>query len=664
MVVRGHPSLSLTRQCRLLSIGRSSLYDRPKGESAETLALMRRIDALFLKYPFYGARQMVRHLRREGVRIGRRRAARLMRLLGLQAVYRAPRTSAPHLGHRVYPYLLRGLAIERPNHVWCADITYIPVRRGFLYLVAIMDWASRCVLAWRLSNTLDAGFCVEALDEALARHGTPQIFNTDQGSQFTGFAFTARLREAGIRISMDGRGRCMDNIFIERLWRSLKYEAVYLHEIADGFAARRVIGQWIGFYNTERPHSALGGRTPAEAYRGDTPVDMMDKPLRALTTYPQAQQQQQKDRSKRILAAQTSTGIHLENAVSLSDKPTPPQGDQRVDQAGKLAGGCVDGNRGILAGEARTVPGADERLAPASVQGRHAKGLRGLVDHLGRAARQGFATTDAGSRRQPEPGTEVLRGREGREVRADLRRDRECGRNPDRRDRGEIDAHHPVQGLGHRLFAGGPLGSIAPDLRRAARGSVVRSRIRRTVRPIVRRRQAVDLRRDLRLADLNLASEKVEALHRLRQCEQMLLAPGALQCCRDPVAAGLDPPVPKFCEPVWITLAVDDRPQDPLSRHAGDVADHRVKPHVHLGQRLLHVQHTARAIFDQPLRLAHIRAQRAYRIAGTEGTSQKPVRQKLTDPLAIKHIALATGDLLRLRWRRKIGQVVKVYSAV
>ncbi len=333
MVVRGHPSLSLTRQCRLLSIGRSSLYDRPKGESAETLALMRRIDALFLKYPFYGARQMVRHLRREGVRIGRRRAARLMRLLGLQAVYRAPRTSAPHLGHRVYPYLLRGLAIERPNHVWCADITYIPVRRGFLYLVAIMDWASRCVLAWRLSNTLDAGFCVEALDEALARHGTPQIFNTDQGSQFTGFAFTARLREAGIRISMDGRGRCMDNIFIERLWRSLKYEAVYLHEIADGFAARRVIGQWIGFYNTERPHSALGGRTPAEAYRGDTPVDMMDKPLRALTTYPQAQQQQQKDRSKRILAAQTSTGIHLENAVSLSDKPTPPQSTARIPTA-------------------------------------------------------------------------------------------------------------------------------------------------------------------------------------------------------------------------------------------------------------------------------------------------------------------------------------------
>ena len=235
--MRDHPALSLSRQCRLLSIGRSSLYYEPKGESAETLALMRRIDELFLKYPFYGARQMVRHLRREGVRIGRRRAARLMRLLGLQAVYRAPRTSAPHPEHRVYPYLLRDLGIERANHVWCADITYIPVRRGFLYLVAIMDWASRHVLAWRLSNTLDAGFCTDALDEALAAYGTPEIFNTDQGSQFTSFAFTARLREAGIRISMDGRGRCMDNIFIERLWRSLKYEAVYLHEIADGFTA-------------------------------------------------------------------------------------------------------------------------------------------------------------------------------------------------------------------------------------------------------------------------------------------------------------------------------------------------------------------------------------------------------------------------------------------
>ena len=278
MVERDHPALILNRQCRLLSIGRSSLYYEPKGESAETLALMRRIDELFVKYPFYGARQMVRHLRREGVRIGRCRAARLMRLLGLQAVYRALRTGDQHPEHRVWPWLLKGLRIERANHVRCADITCIPVQRGFLYLVAIMDWASRHVLAWQLSNTLDAGFCTDALDEALARHGAPEIFNTDQGSPFTSFAFTGRLQAPGIRISMDGRGRCMDNIFIERLWRSLKYEAVYLHEIADGFTARRVIGEWIGFYNTIRPHSALGGRTPAEAYRGDTPVDMMDKP--------------------------------------------------------------------------------------------------------------------------------------------------------------------------------------------------------------------------------------------------------------------------------------------------------------------------------------------------------------------------------------------------
>ena len=264
---------------------------------------MRRIDELFLKYPFYGARQMVRQLRREGVHIGRRRAARLMRLLGLQAIYRRPRTSDPHPEHRVWPYLLRGMQIKRANQVWCADITYIPVRRGFLYLVAIiMDWASRQVLAWRLSNTLDAGFCVEALDEALERYGTPEIFNTDQGSQFTSFVFTGRLQAADIRISMDGRGRCMDNIFIERLWRSLKYEAVYLYEIADGSAARRVIDEWIVFYNTERPHSVLDGKTPIEAYQDETPVDMMDMPLRDLPTSPQAQQQQRDKQFKEILA--------------------------------------------------------------------------------------------------------------------------------------------------------------------------------------------------------------------------------------------------------------------------------------------------------------------------------------------------------------------------
>lgn len=301
MVAREHPALSLSRQCKVLSISRSSLYGTPKGESPANLALMRRIDALFLKYPFYGSRQLARQLRREGVIVGRHRVRRLMRLMGLETIYRAPRTSAPHPGHRVYPYLLKGLAIERPDHVWCADITYIPVRRGFLYLVAIMDWATRHVLAWRLSNTMDSRFCVEAVNEALARYGRPEIFNTDQGSQFTSIEFTAALKDAGVAISMDGRGRCMDNIFIERLWRSLKYEAVYLHELADGFVARRVIGEWIALYNGERPHSALAGRTPAEAHAAARPVDMMDK-ADALPTSPQAQQHQQ-DVVNRILAA-------------------------------------------------------------------------------------------------------------------------------------------------------------------------------------------------------------------------------------------------------------------------------------------------------------------------------------------------------------------------
>jgi len=302
MITRDRPDLSLSRQCKVLSISRSSFYYRPKGESAANLALMRRIDELFLRYPFYGSRQMVRQLLREGRAVGRHRVRRLMRLMGLQAIYQAPKTSAPHPQHRVYPYRLRGLAIERPDQVWCADITYIPVRHGFLYLVAVMDWATRHVLAWRLSNTMDAGFCVEALDEALARNGRPEIFNTDQGSQFTSFDFTARLKAAGVTISMDGRGRCIDNVFIERLWRSLKYEAVYLHELTDGFHAERVIGEWINFYNTERPHSALGGRTPTEAYENAPPVDMMDK-ASALPTSPQAQQQQPRLSFNRILAA-------------------------------------------------------------------------------------------------------------------------------------------------------------------------------------------------------------------------------------------------------------------------------------------------------------------------------------------------------------------------
>ena len=264
MIERGGP-LSLSRQCGLLGVSRSSQYYAPKGESAANLALMRRMDELHLAHPFYGSRQMARHLRREGVTVGRHRVRRLMRLMGLEAVYRRPRTSAAHPEHRVYPYLLRDLAIDRPDQVWCADITYIPVMEGFFYLVAVMDWASRYVLSWRLSNTLDGAFCVEALDVAL-RGGVPEIFNTDQGAQFTSVAFTGRVLAAGARCSMDGRGRYLDNIFIERLWRSLKYEAVYLHELVDGLQAERLIRSWFGFYNASRPHSALGGRAPAEAY--------------------------------------------------------------------------------------------------------------------------------------------------------------------------------------------------------------------------------------------------------------------------------------------------------------------------------------------------------------------------------------------------------------
>ena len=271
MTERDHRSLSLSAQCRLLALSRSTLYYQPEGHSAETLALMRRIDELYLDYPFYGSRQMARHLGREGVTVGRHRVRRLMRLLGLEAIYRKPRTTVANPEHRVYPYLLRDLAIERANHVWCADITYIPVQGGFLYLVAVMDWATRRVLAWRLSNTMDTEFCLEALTDALERYGTPAIFNTDQGSQFTSIAFTAALQGAGIRCSMDGRGRCLDNAFIERLWRSLKYEAVYLRELADGFAAQRVIDDWMEYYNEIRPHSALGGRTPGEAYRDGEP---------------------------------------------------------------------------------------------------------------------------------------------------------------------------------------------------------------------------------------------------------------------------------------------------------------------------------------------------------------------------------------------------------
>ena len=271
MIERDHKKLPIVKQCGLLSIGRSSYYREPKGESQENLTLMVEIDRQFLEAPFYGVQQMTWHLRARGWRVNVKRVRRLMRLMGLMPIYQKPRTSVPAKGHKTYPYLLRGMKIERPNRVWCADITYIPLARGFLYLVAIMDWSSRKVLAWRLSNTMDVQFCVDALEEALDRHGRPEIFNTDQGSQFTSWAWTRCLKEAGVRISMDGKGRFLDNIFIERLWRSLKYECVYLHAFSGGRDARAGIGRWVDFYNHHRPHAAHGGRTPVLVYRDGLP---------------------------------------------------------------------------------------------------------------------------------------------------------------------------------------------------------------------------------------------------------------------------------------------------------------------------------------------------------------------------------------------------------
>ena len=266
MVEPSHASLSIVAQCRLLSISRSSWYYPPVPESEVTLALMQVIDRVFLDCPWYGCRQMVRHLHRLGHESGRHRVRRLMARMGLAAIYQRPLTSDPHPEHRIYPYLLRKLEIARSNHVWCTDITYLPMRRGFLYLVAIMDWATRKVLAWRVSNTMDVSFCVEALEEALARYGKPKIFNTDQGSQFTSDTFTGVLRGAGIKVSMDGRGRWMDNVFIERLWRSLKYECVYLNDFETGSELRAGLGRWFDYYNNCRPHSTLAGQTPTEAY--------------------------------------------------------------------------------------------------------------------------------------------------------------------------------------------------------------------------------------------------------------------------------------------------------------------------------------------------------------------------------------------------------------
>jgi len=262
MVERGGP-LSLRRQSQLLGLNRSAVYYEPVAVSAQELKLMALIDRQYLRTPFYGSRRMTAWLRTKGHAVNRKRVQRLMQRMGLAAIYQRPRTSRPAPGHRIYPYLLRGLAIERVHQVWAADITYIPMAHGFLYLVAVMDWVSRYVLSWRLSNLLEASFCIEALEEALLR-GRPEIFNTDQGSQFTDDDFTAVLRAHGVAISMDGRGRFADNIFVERLWRSLKYEEVYLNAYENVAQARRGIAAYFEFYNHQRLHQALGYRAPRQ----------------------------------------------------------------------------------------------------------------------------------------------------------------------------------------------------------------------------------------------------------------------------------------------------------------------------------------------------------------------------------------------------------------
>lgn len=268
MIEPKNKDLSIARQCKLVGISRSG-FDAPSvGESEANLELMRLIDAQFLETPFCGSRQMARHLRRLGHAVNRKRVRRLMRLMGLEAIYQRPRTSDPHPENKVYPYLPRGMTIDRPDQVWCADIIYIPMRKGFLYLVAIIDRASRRVLAWKLSNTMDTDVCIEALDEVMAKFGRPEIFKTDQGSQFTSPHFTGRLIDAGVKVSMDGRGRWMDNVFIERLWRRVEYECVSLHAYETGSEARAGIGKWVEHCNLRRPHSWLGGRTPAEVHDG------------------------------------------------------------------------------------------------------------------------------------------------------------------------------------------------------------------------------------------------------------------------------------------------------------------------------------------------------------------------------------------------------------
>ena len=267
-LVRPDLQVSLRHQCELLELCRSSYYYEPCPETEENLALMRRLDEMHLEHPVYGSRKLTVLLRREGQRINRKRVQRLLHVMGIEAIYAKPKTSQPAPGHQIYPYLLQGLEISGPDQVWCSDITYIPVQQGFLYLVAVMDWWSRYVLAWELSNTLDADFCIRAWEKALA-HGqqAPLIANTDQGAQFTSEPFLEAVESAGVEVSMDGRGRWMDNRFIERLWRSLKYEDIYLQDYLDGLDTGRGLGKWFPQYNTQRPHQALGNATPAQWYQ-------------------------------------------------------------------------------------------------------------------------------------------------------------------------------------------------------------------------------------------------------------------------------------------------------------------------------------------------------------------------------------------------------------
>jgi putative transposase len=267
MIDRGH-ALSVTKQAEVVGIARSTVYYLPRPVPAADLALMRQIDELHLEFPFAGARMLRRLLAANGSKVGRRHVKTLMDRMGIEALYRRPRTTKPEPGHKIYPYLLRGVAITRPNQVWAMDITYIPMAKGFVYLAVVLDWFSRRVLSWRVSITMEAAFCVETLEEALAKHGRPEIFNTDQGSQFTGAAFTGVLTAHEIAISMDGKGAWRDNVFVERLWRSVKYEEVYLHAYDSVSVAREGIGRYLDLYNRRRPHSSLDDQTPDQAYFG------------------------------------------------------------------------------------------------------------------------------------------------------------------------------------------------------------------------------------------------------------------------------------------------------------------------------------------------------------------------------------------------------------